>query len=61
MRTKLNKREIATIIKLQERIEKMARSLEDDNDIVLHYGNGTASDQLYCAAASLECIIQEHI
>lgn len=61
MRTKLNKREIATIIKLQERIEKMARSLEDDNDIVLHHGNGTASDQLNCAMASLECIIQEHI
>lgn len=60
MRQKLNKREIAAIISLDNKIRKMAEQMEE-NDVELHYGNGTVESQLNCAAAALETILQEFI
>lgn len=60
MRTKLTKREIAAIISLDNKIRRMAEKMQE-NDVELHYGNGTVETQLNCAAAALECILQEFL
>ena len=52
MRTKLTKAEVKTLSKLADRLE------EDDVD--LHYGNGTAASQVDCAIAAIESILQEY-
>lgn len=58
MRTKLNKREIEILVRLQERLAKLQEPIEE-NDVELHYGNGTVSEQIGCAIAALETILQE--
>jgi len=60
MRQKLTKQEIQAIVSLDNRIRKMAEKMEE-NDVVLHYGNGSVESQLNCAAAALETILQEFI
>lgn len=60
MRTKLTKREIAAIESLDNKIRRMAEKMQE-NDVELHYGNGTVETQLNCAAAALETILQEFI
>jgi len=42
-----------------ERLNKIYRQLED-RDVELHYGNGTVVDQIGCACAALETILQEY-
>ena len=42
MRTKLNKAERKTLESLQDRLSTIYRRLEE-NDVELHYGNGTAA------------------
>ena len=59
MRTKLTKAERKTLESLQDRLSTIYRRLEE-NDVELHYGNGTAASQVSCAIASLECILQEN-
>lgn len=59
MRAKLNKREIKTLESIHRRLCSMYYHLEE-NDVELHYGNGTASTQVDCAIAALECILQEN-
>jgi len=59
MRTKLTKAEIKTLASIQARLNKMADRLEED-DVELHYGNGTAASQVDCAIAAIESILQEY-
>ena len=59
MRAKLNKQEIKSLEYIHQRLCKMFYHLEE-NDVELHYGNGTASTQVDCAIAALECILQEN-
>ena len=60
MRQRLTKAEIQAILSLDNRIRKMAEKMEE-NDVELHYGNGSVESQLNCAAAALETILQEFI
>lgn len=60
MRQRLTKGEIRAIVTLDNRIRKMAEKMEE-NDVELHYGNGSVESQLNCAAAALETILQEFI
>jgi DNA-binding protein YbaB len=60
MKQKLTKAEIQAIVSLDNRIRKMAEKMEE-NDVELHYGNGSVESQLNCAAAALETILQEFI
>ena len=59
MRARLNQNEINRISGLQNRLETLREAIEK-NDVELEHGNGTASLQLSCAIASLECILQEY-
>ena len=59
MRQKLKKAEIKTLESIHRRLCKIYYQLEE-NDCELHYGNGTASTQVDCAIAALECILQEN-
>jgi DNA-binding protein YbaB len=59
MRQKLTKQEIRAVQSLDDRIRRMAEKMEE-NDVELHYGNGSVESQLNCAAAALECILQEN-
>jgi hypothetical protein len=60
MRQKLTKQEIRAIASLDDRIRRMAAKMEE-NDVELHYGNGSVESQLNCAAAALETILQEFL
>ena len=60
MRQRLTKGEIRAIVTLDNRIRKLAEKMEE-NDVELHYGNGSVESQLNCAAAALETILQEFI
>lgn len=59
MRAKLTKQEIKSLESIRQRLCKMFYHLEE-NDVELHYGNGTASTQVSCSLAALECILQEN-
>lgn len=59
MRTKLTKAEVKTLTSIQARLSKLADRLEED-DVDLHYGNGTAASQVDCAIAAIESILQEY-
>lgn len=59
MRTKLNKQEVKTLESISDRLSKIYWKMEQ-NDVELHYGNGTAASQISCAIAALECILQEN-
>lgn len=60
MRKRLTKAEVKAISSLDDRIRRMAAKMEE-NDVELHYGNGSVESQLNCAAAALETILQEFI
>lgn len=59
MRTKLNKQEIKSLESVYRKLCWIFYKLEE-NDVELHYGNGTASTQVDCAIAAIECILQEN-
>lgn len=59
MRKKLNKKEIQTLVGISLKLNKLQKDIEE-NDVELQYGNGTASEQISCASAALECILQEY-
>ena len=59
MRKRLNKQEVKMLDNICERLNKIYRQLED-RDVELHYGNGTVVDQIGCACAALETILQEY-
>lgn len=59
MRKRLTKAEVKAISSLDDRIRRMAAKMEE-NDVELHYGNGSVEVQLNCAAAALETILQEY-
>ena len=59
MRESINASECKTIEAIQNRLEKLYKKFEKD-DVALNFGNGTVSEQLNCAMAALECILQEY-
>ena len=59
MRSKLNKKEVAKILSLQDKIITL-KELIEINDVELKYNNGKVSEVLDCASASLETILQEY-
>jgi hypothetical protein len=59
MRKKLNKREVQKILRLSFKLDDLRNEIEE-NDVELQFGNGTASEQLGCAIAALDCILQEY-
>lgn len=62
MRKRPNKRQLERIGRLADIICELRKEFDEENtghDVQLHYGNGTVSEQLSCAAASLDCILQE--
>ena len=58
MRAKLNKQEVKTLESLYRRLCAIYDHLEE-NDVELHYGNGTCASQINCSIAALETILQE--
>ena len=64
MKTRLSKKEIAAIISVSERVNKLYKKydVEKGTDIELQIeGNGTVGGCLDCALAALDTIIQEYI
>lgn len=59
MKQKLTKKDVADLERLQAHINRIWDRFEE-NDLELHYGNGTASSQMSCAYAAIETILQEH-
>ena len=59
MRKKLNKREVRAILTLSVKLDDLRACIERD-DVELNYNNGTASEQLGCAVAALDNILQEY-
>lgn len=59
MRTKLSKKEVRKILRLSLVLDDIRNDIEE-NDVELRYGNGTASEQLGCAVAALDTILQEY-
>lgn len=63
MKTRLNKKEIAAIASIANRIDALRRKYDEETgtDIPLQIeGNGTVGQCLDCAAGALESIIQEY-
>lgn len=64
MKTRLNKKELATLIKLSDKLWEIRNrfSEEDGTDIELQVeGNGTVGSNLSCAVASIDTILQEYL
>lgn len=61
-KTRLNKREVAQLARMQDIVDKMARNLEEsgNNFSMRIEGNGTICDNLSCVAGALEQILQEY-
>lgn len=63
MKKRLNKKELAAIDSLADRISKLRQMFNEENgtDIPLQIeGNGTVGGCLSCAAAALDTILQEY-
>lgn len=64
MKTKLNKKEVAEIYKIADRLERLAKKYdpEQNKDIELQVeGNGSIYSNINCALASLDTILQEYL
>lgn len=64
MKTKLNKKELATLISLSEKLWAMRKKFDQVNgtDIELKLKeNGTVGSNLDCAVAAIDTILQEYI
>ncbi len=62
MRQKLTKAEVKKIASLAEKVNKLyIHYYEEENDVELNYGNVSVSEQLGCAVAGLDCILQEYL
>lgn len=64
MKTRLNKKELATLISLSEKLWALRQRYneEDGTDIALRIdGNGTVGSNLDCAVASIDVILQEYL
>lgn len=64
MKTRLNKKELATLISLSEKLWAMRKKFDEENgtDIELQVeGNGTVGSNLDCAVAAIDTILQEYI
>lgn len=62
MRRRPNKRQLERLGRLADMIDKLQQEFyekDTGHDVQLHYGNGTVFEQLSCAAASIDCILQE--
>ena len=59
MRKRLSKEEVRKILNLSFKLDNLRNDIEE-KDVELKYGNGTASEQLGCAVAALDCILQEY-
>lgn len=60
-KTRLSKREVDMLIRIQRKIDKMRIQYDEENDIELQVdGNGTIGDALSNASGSLEIILQEY-
>lgn len=59
MRKKLSKKEVRQILRISFKLDDLRNAIEE-NDVELNYGNGTASEQLGCAIAALDSILQEY-
>lgn len=63
MKTQLNKRELAALISISNKIQGLRERFDEEsgNDIELRIeGNGTVGEQLSIAAAAIETILQEY-
>ena len=63
MKTRLNKKELATLISLSEKLWAMREKFNEENgtDIELKLmENGTVGSNLDCAGASIDTIIKEY-
>lgn len=63
MRRCLNKKDLATIISLSERLNAIRKKYDEEQgtDVELRIkSNGTVGSNLDCALASLEVILQEY-
>lgn len=64
MKTRLNKKELATLISLSEKLWAMRKKFDEGNgtDIELKLReNGTVGSNLDCAVAAIDTILQEYI
>lgn len=60
-KTRLTKREVEMLIRIQRKIDKMRIQYDEENDIELQVdGNGTIGEALSGASGSLEIILQEY-
>lgn len=60
-KTRLNKQELMTLVKIQERIDAFRRKVDEDMEIsLMHEENGTIGSNLDCASCSIEMILQEY-
>ena len=60
MRSRLTKAERKSLESIQDRLSTIYYKIEN-NDVLLHYGNGSVAAQVSCAIAALDCIFQENI
>lgn len=63
MKTRLNKKELAALESLANKIWALRKKFDDENgtDVALQIdGNGTVGSNLDVAAASIETILQEY-
>lgn len=62
MKTRLNKREVAILLSIRERIDSMRDKIDPEDEMMLEIeGNGTIGGQLSCASASIDTILQEYL
>lgn len=59
MRKKLSKKEVRQILAISLKLDDLRNDIEE-KDVELKYGNGLASEQLGCAIAALDSILQEY-
>lgn len=63
MKTRLNKKELAALESLANKIWALRQKFDEENgtDVALRIeGNGTVGSNLSCAAAALDTILQEY-
>lgn len=60
-KTRLNKQELRQIYSVYCRLIEIEKKFQDENDIPLQIeGNGSVAENLSCALASLDTILQEY-
>ena len=63
MKARLNKRELNAIDRIADRLCELRDKFDEEKNgknVALNYGNGSVYDQIGCALAALDCILQEY-